>query len=64
MENEKIKHHLLTAKEVSQFLRIPLSTVYELASKGRIRGVKLGKHWRFLKMDILTLLGLAEARYE
>jgi excisionase family DNA binding protein len=47
------QNQILTSKEVSQLLRIPLSTVYELAKRGVIRGVKFGKHWRFLEEDIL-----------
>ena len=50
MEKEK---KVLTIYEVSELLRIPASTIYDLAKKGRIRGVKFGKHWRFLEEDIL-----------
>ena len=39
--------HLLT-----DLLRIPISTIYDLACRGKIRGVKFGKHWRFLEEDI------------
>lgn len=47
---------VMTIREVSQYLRIPLSTVYDLTRKGKIRGVKFGKHWRFLEEDILAYL--------
>ena len=46
-------HRILTIQEVSQFLRIPLSTIYLLAKKGQLPGIKLGRHWRFLESDIL-----------
>ncbi len=52
MEIEK-NRKIMTIEEVSAFLRIPASTIYELAKKGKIRGVKFGKHWRFLEEDIL-----------
>ena len=54
-ENKKI----LTIGEVSAFLRIPVSTIYELAKKGKLRGVKFGKHWRFLEEDILGYFRMA-----
>ena len=54
-ENKKI----LTIQEVSAFLRIPASTIYDLAKKGKIRGVKFGKHWRFLEEDILGYFRIA-----
>jgi excisionase family DNA binding protein len=45
---------VLTVKEVSEYLRIPMSTIYWLAKKGELRGVKFGKHWRFLEAEILN----------
>jgi len=38
---------LLTANEVSEYLRIPQSTVYKLVQEGKIPGFKVGRHWRF-----------------
>jgi len=55
-KNSNLK--LMTAKEVSEFLRIPASTVYHLAQVGKIKGVKLGKHWRFIEDDIVSYLRL------
>lgn len=37
----------LTAEEVAEFLRLPLSTVYKLVQEKRLPGFKVGKHWRF-----------------
>lgn len=45
---------VMTIPEVSAFLRIPLSTVYLLAKKGKLKGGKFGRHWRFLEEDILS----------
>ncbi|MCM8774869.1 MAG: helix-turn-helix domain-containing protein [Candidatus Omnitrophica bacterium] len=49
-------HHdskrIMTAQEVSEYLRIPLSTLYGLSKGGKIRGIKIGKHWRYLEEDI------------
>jgi len=55
-EKKNFTHHVLTVQEVSDLLKIPASTIYDLAKKGKLRGVKLGKHWRFLEEDILALL--------
>jgi excisionase family DNA binding protein len=42
----------LTAEEVAEYLRLPLSTVYKLVQDKRIPGFKVGKHWRFRKETI------------
>jgi excisionase family DNA binding protein len=42
----------LTAEEVAEYLRLPLSTVYKLAQDKRLPGFKVGKHWRFRKETI------------
>lgn len=60
MDEPKNEKRVLSIKEVSEFLKIPLSTIYELAQKGKLRGVKFGRHWRFLEDDILNYFrGLA-----
>jgi excisionase family DNA binding protein len=46
---------ILTIKDVAEFLRLPASSVYKLAQDGKIPGVKVGKHWRFLKKDLELL---------
>ena len=43
---------ILNIKEVSNYLRIPVSTLYKLVQEGKIPATKLGKHWRFMKKDI------------
>ena len=50
--NQKV----MKAEEVSRLLRMPLSTVYNLAAKGKIPAVKFGRQWRFLEKDILDYL--------
>lgn len=59
METKK-DQKIMTIQEVSAFLRIPVSTIYELAKKGKLHGVKFGKHWRFLEDDILGYFKMAE----
>ena len=47
---------VMTAQEVSAYLKIPLSTLYGLTKRGRIKGAKVGKHWRYLEKDIHSFL--------
>ena len=47
---------LCGAEEVAQFLGIQVDTLYRYARKGRIRGMKVGKSWRFLHADIQGFL--------
>ena len=42
----------LTAEEVAEYLRLPLSTVYKFVQDKRLPGFKVGKHWRFRKETI------------
>ena len=41
-----------TAEEVSNYLRIPQSTIYKLAQDKVLPGFKVGKHWRFRRETI------------
>jgi excisionase family DNA binding protein len=51
MTNDEI----LNIREVSDYLKIPVSTLYKLVQEGRIPAVKVGKHLRFLKKDLEAL---------
>src|SRR3990167_3143191 len=55
-DNSKDKNPIMTAQEVGAYLKIPISTIYDLACKGKIRGIKFGRHWRFLESDIVNYL--------
>jgi len=43
---------ILNINETSQYLRIPLSSLYKLVQEGRIPCQKVGKHWRFRRAAI------------
>jgi excisionase family DNA binding protein len=43
---------ILNIKEVSDYLKIPVSTIYKLLQEQKIPAIKLGKHWRFMKKEI------------
>lgn len=53
---------LCRAEEVADALGIKLDTLYRYARKGRIRGMKVGKAWRFLQADIQEFLQQHEYR--
>ena len=43
---------LMTVEDVSEYLRVKPSTVYEWASNGNLPGVKVGRLWRFERSEI------------
>jgi excisionase family DNA binding protein len=47
---------IMTAKEVSQFLKLSESTIYKLASSGEIPGFKIGDSWRFELEEIQKMI--------
>jgi excisionase family DNA binding protein len=53
---------LLTAQQVKEVLDIDTSTIYRMASDGRLAAVKVGRQWRFPADQIERLLGGATAR--
>jgi excisionase family DNA binding protein len=55
----RLDHQLLTAREVADLLRLPVSTVYELARTGRLPYLRIGRAMRFSRPDLET--HLAEA---
>ena len=40
---------ILTVDEISDYLKIPKSTIYKLVREGKIPAQKIGRHWRFRK---------------
>lgn len=46
---------ILNIKELSDYLKIPSSTIYKLIQEGKLPAIKLGKHWRIQKKDIEIL---------
>lgn len=51
------RDQVMTAREVSDLLRLPLSTVYYLARRGELPARRLGRTWRFLRPRLEELLG-------
>jgi excisionase family DNA binding protein len=50
------RDEVLTAREVADLLRMPVSTVYELARRGELPASRFGKTWRFLRPRLESLL--------
>lgn len=53
---------LLTAQQVREVLDIDTSTIYRMASDGRLAAVKVGRQWRFPADQIDRLVGGATAQ--
>lgn len=43
---------VMTIEELSDYLKIPRSTLYKLAQEGKVPCQKVGRHWRFRKEAI------------
>lgn len=50
--NNEYQGAFLSAYEVSSIFGIPLDSVYYLSRKGKIKAIKIGKHWKYKKVDI------------
>ena len=56
MDQSQNTNRVMTLKDVSVFLKIPIPTLYVLVKQGKVKGVKFGRQWRFLEQDILNYL--------
>ncbi len=54
--NEPPLREVLSVEDVADLLQLDVATVRALARRGELPGVKLGKHWRFLRDEILESL--------
>jgi excisionase family DNA binding protein len=50
------RDEVMTAREVAYLLRMPTSTVYELARRGVLPASRLGRAWRFLRPRLEEML--------
>jgi excisionase family DNA binding protein len=46
------REQVMKASEVAQLLRVPDSTVYDLARRGKLPGHKVGRAWRFIRPEV------------
>lgn len=52
---------ILDIDQLSHYLKVPKSTIYRLASEGKIPSHKVGRHWRFRREMINRWLDAPEA---
>lgn len=50
------RDEVMTAREVSELLKMPVSTIYQLARRGELPASRLGRTWRFLRPRLEELL--------
>ena len=55
----RLDHQLLTAREDADLLRLPVSTIYELARTGRLPYLRIGRAMRFYQQDLEAHLARA-----
>ncbi len=48
---------LLTTWQVQELLKVDRITVYRMLNDGRLKGIKIGNHWRFQTSEIQRFLG-------
>jgi excisionase family DNA binding protein len=46
------REDVLTAAEVAELVKVPRSTIYEMARHGRIPAHRIGRAWRFIRQEI------------
>ena len=51
------RDEIMTAREVADLLKMPVSTIYQLARRGDLPARRLGRTWRFLRPRLEELLG-------
>ena len=50
------RDEVMTAREVADLLKMPVSTIYQLARRGVLPASRLGRTWRFLRPRLEELL--------
>jgi excisionase family DNA binding protein len=50
------RNEVMTAREVAELLKMPVSTIYQLARRGELPASRLGRTWRFLRPRLESCL--------
>lgn len=53
-ENERPDY--LNVEETADLLRVSTQTIYNMIRSGRLKGIKFGREWRFLRKNIESLI--------
>mgnify|MGYP005639098313 CR=1 FL=1 len=59
-ERQELQEKFLTLEEVAEWLIVPPSTVRNWIVAGKLRGFKVGKHWRVRVKDVKAFLDSCE----
>lgn len=59
-DEESTIPEVMSVRELADYLRISVHTVYRLVEQGRLPGRKVGKHWRFHRDVIVAWLAMHE----
>lgn len=55
--NERIpENEVLNVKETADLLRVSVQSVYNMIKDGRLKAVKVGREWRFMRKDLESIL--------
>jgi excisionase family DNA binding protein len=55
---------VLTAEELSGYLKLPVSTICRWASRGELPGLRIGDSWQFDMDEILDLISEIKRKHE
>jgi excisionase family DNA binding protein len=58
---QKSPTDVLITPEVARIIRCHPETVYQLVAAGKLRAIKVGRHWRFRRQDVETFLAGGDA---
>jgi excisionase family DNA binding protein len=47
-----LEKEIMTITQVAEYLQISDMTTYKLVNEGKIKGFKIGRHWRVKKEDL------------
>ena len=50
------RDEVMTAREVADLLKMPISTIYQLARRGELPARRVGRTWRFVRPRLEELL--------
>ena len=57
--SDTVRESILTIQDVAALLKVPVSWIYDRlreSARDRLPGYKLGKYWRFRRLEILAWL--------
>jgi excisionase family DNA binding protein len=57
-----VRDELLTADQLASLLQLPRSTIEDCARRGLLPSLKLGRHRRFIRADVLDALDALRRR--